>query len=376
MAKDFSYYFAQLRRIEEHREEKAEKEIRKLYKELLTDTKHFIAHEYEQLAENGELTYELLRSKGQDARFLMEVEQRLNDLSPKVSQEIRSVVEEMYELAYQTLYQAVNYLEDDELKEFFKTPAKPTADAVKAVVDNPIAGLTLNDTLEKNRKNIIWDIKREIGIGLTQGDRYETMAKRISKSLDSDYKKAIRIVRTETGRVREKAHLESAKEINQALENGTTDKRLIKTWKSMKDGSVRDQHVKMNGITVGIDEMFILPDGNKTSAPKQSGIAEHDINCRCFAKYDLVSIMAAKAVEPIKTTSEPYFAINGRSFTEEEVREFLEPAMEGLYEEQKVQFMNKVMKGREAERNTFIYNMDKFKYQTTSAPAGKAWYSP
>ena len=62
-------------------------------------------------------------------------------------------------------------------------------------------GLTLKDTLEKHRKDIIYAIKRDIGVGLSNGDRYTTMARRISKNLDGDYKKSIRIVRTEAHRV-------------------------------------------------------------------------------------------------------------------------------------------------------------------------------
>lgn len=292
MAKDFSYYFAQLRRIEEHREQQAEKEIRKLYKELLTDTKQFVAEEYYKLAEDGKLTFEILRSKGQNARFLEEVEQRLNDISPKVSQEIQKAVEDMYELAYTSMVNAVGKASSrEELADALKG-LKVSPDMVQAVVENPIAGLTLKDTLEKNRKNVIWDIKREIGIGLTMGDRYETMAKRIAKSLDGDYKKAVTIARTETGRVQEAGHLHSAKDINEALKGGTTNKRLVKTWKTMKDGRVRDQHSSMNGVTVGIDEDFTLPDGTKTQAPKQSGVASQDINCRCYASYDLQEVIA------------------------------------------------------------------------------------
>lgn len=288
MAKDFSHYFAQLRKTEAHREKKAEKEIRKLYKELLDDTKHFVADEYYKLAQDGKLTYELLRAKGQDARFLSEVEQRLNGLSPKVSKEIRKTVEEMYTLAYEGMVDAVEKAATiDELRDSLRGLKGVSAETVKAHVDNPIAGLTLSDTLEKNRKNIIWDIKREIGIGLTQGDRYETMARRIAKSLDGDYKKAITIVRTEAGRAKEAGHLESAQGINDTLKQGTTKMRMVKTWRTMGDKRVRDTHGSMDGVTVGVDEDFELPSGHKTKAPRQSGIASEDINCRCFAKYDL-----------------------------------------------------------------------------------------
>ena len=43
MAKDLDYYLAQARRIAEHREAGAEKELRKLYKGMLKDLQQFIA---------------------------------------------------------------------------------------------------------------------------------------------------------------------------------------------------------------------------------------------------------------------------------------------------------------------------------------------
>ena len=288
MAKDFSYYFSQLRKTEKHREHEAEKEIRRLYKGLLNDTKKFVAEEYYQLAQDGKLTYEILRANGENARFLAEVEQQLNDLSPKVSQEIQQTVEEMYTLAYNGMVDAVQSAKTSaELRESLKGLTGVTPEMVKAHVENPIAGLTLSDTLEKNRKEIIWDIKREIGVGLTNGDRYETMARRIAKKLDGDYQKAARIVRTEAARAREAGHLASALEIDDTLKQGVSGMRLCKTWKTMKDGRVRDQHGSMEGVTVWADEDFTLPDGHKTPAPKQSGIASQDLNCRCTVKYDL-----------------------------------------------------------------------------------------
>lgn len=288
MAKDFSYYFAQLRKTENHRAKEAEKEIRKLYKDLLRDTQQFIAEEYVKFAQDGKLTYEILRANTENARFLEEVERRLNGISPEVSSAITRTVEDMYTVAYDGMVKAVQKSSTtEELRAALQGLQGVTAETIKAAIENPVAGLTLSDTLEKNRKNIIWDIKRQIGVGLTMGDRYDTMARRIAKSLDGDYKKAVRIVRTETGRVREAGHLESAREINDTLKQGVTNMRMVKTWKTMKDGSVRDTHSAMDGVTVPMDDDFTLPSGVKTPAPKQSGVAAEDINCRCFVKYSL-----------------------------------------------------------------------------------------
>lgn len=282
MARDYEYYFAQLRRIEDHREEKAVKEIRKIYKEILKETKHFIAEEYYNLAEDGKLTFEILRSKGQDVRFLQEVENRLGDVSLDVSKEIRQTVEEMYQLAYDGIRDAVQKGSDTSF--FFEGIDSSTAQTMRATVDNTIMEIAL----EKNHKDIVWDIKREVARSLMVGDRFEAMAHRIADNLNRSYKKAVLITRTEVGRVREAGHLASAKDLNETLKQGSSGMQMVKKWKSMRDGRVRDQHVSMHNKVVQMDEAFELPDGVKTQAPKQSGAARHDCNCRCTCLFPLM----------------------------------------------------------------------------------------
>lgn len=64
--------------------------------------------------------------------------------------------------------------------------------------------------------------------------------------------------------------------------------QMVKKWKSMQDGRVRDLHAEMNGTVVLMGEMFELPDGIETEAPKQSGAPHHDCNCRCTCLYPLM----------------------------------------------------------------------------------------
>ncbi len=276
MAKDFAYYFAQLRRIEEHREASAEKEIRKLYRRTIKDLRHFLADEYAALAQDGKLSFDILRARTMDARFLEEVERQLGGLSPAVTREIHALVDETQRLAF----------------EGFKLCAEkgagltsPTAEKVQHTVDNALMDMAL----EKNHKENIWNIKRELVTMLTSGDRYETMARRMASVLDGGYKKAILIARTESTRVRESAHLDAAKELNDAIEQGESGLRFVKQWKTMRDGAVRDQHSPMNNKVVLMDEDFVMPDGTRMPAPGQCMVARQVCNCRCFVTYKLMT---------------------------------------------------------------------------------------
>jgi len=292
---DLDRLLVQIRRIEEHREKGAEAEIRRTYQALLQELRHYLADEYTRYAEDDQLTYEILQRHGAYAKFLEEVEQKINDISPEVRRTIRSTVEQTYEYTYNGMVESV--------KKVVSAPALAkglkacTPDVIRRAVENPVSKLTLNDRLEKHRKEIIYDIKQNITVGLMNGDRYTTMANRIKQSVDGDYRKAIRIARTETHRVREAGNIDAAMSVDEELKTGESGMRMVKIWRTMKDERVRPakargrnrkyDHRKMEGVTVLADEDFTLPSGAKTAAPGQSGVAGEDINCRCYLSYGL-----------------------------------------------------------------------------------------
>lgn len=320
MAKDLEYYLAQARRIEAHRDASFEKEIKKLYTDLLRDLRATLSDAYTKWGTDDQLTFADLQKVGYDARFLQEIQQRVDVATKMQAARLKTTVKEAYELSYKSMVEGVEKAAGNatELKKLFKGSLAITPEQIKAVVNNPIAGLTLNDRLEKNRKDIIYNIKQTVGVGLMNGDRYTTMAKRIAENLDGDYKKAIRIVRTEAHRVRETGHVDAAHGIDTVLQNNS-EFRMVKTWKTMKDERVRPQqwrrtkkgakksmgkganHIKMDGQTVLADEPFDLGGGVTADAPGQSGVAEHDINCRCYVSYEMMN-------------DAEYFAKTGKNF--------------------------------------------------------------
>lgn len=297
----------QVRRIAEHRQLGAEKQIRAAYKRTLNDLKKFIGYEFAQYAEDGKLTYDILAKKQSTARFLEEVQQNIDGLSPETQAEILQCVSDIYGLSYEGMTNAA-----------LKTAPKAAADALQGLsfvqptqvisgVNNELINkITLNDVLEKNRRNVIYDLKQAVTIGITNGETVDMMSRRVSGVLDGDYKKAVRVVRTEAHRVREMGLSDSAKSFDEELQKTNTGLRMVKIWRTMKDERVRPNrryktkkgwrtsvgsganHQKMEGQTVLAPDMFELTDGHKTVAPGQSGIAAQDINCRCFVQYKLV----------------------------------------------------------------------------------------
>ena len=201
-----------VRRIEEHREENAVKELQKVYKKLLKDLRKVLGNIYADYADpkTGKLTYADLHRQGLDARLLEEVAAHVNSVSVEEARIIRETVEQTYANSYSGMVQAVEQAVDrEDLHEAFAAVDAVKPEVIRAAVNNPVHGLTLSDQLEKNRADIVWGIKQTVGVGLSEGDNYTTMAKRIQKELigpdgsGGSYSKAVRIARTEAHRVME-----------------------------------------------------------------------------------------------------------------------------------------------------------------------------
>ena len=134
-----------------------------------------------------------------------------------------------------------------------------------------------------------------------------TMARRIQKYVDQDYRKSVLIARTEAHRVREAGFNDSATNIEDKLVEHDSEYRLVKTWRTMQDGAVRHtnlaNHRDMDDVSVLQDEDFELTSGARAPCPGMSGIAAEDCNCRCYVERELM-------------TDEEYFAKTGKHFRE------------------------------------------------------------
>ena len=243
------------------------------------------------------------------AIFLQEIVANVDSISPKVKQELLDLVDKTYEKSYKGIANAIKNADDTKsLLSGTKTLVRP--EVLKQAVKNNIEKLTLPAVMDKHRAEIIADIQQTLNVGLMNGDRYETMAKRIEERLGVSYSKASNIARTESHRNIESGMLDGAKETSKALE----DSNLIyaATWKTMKDQRVRPQqryktktgwktsrsknganHQKMHGVTIRVGEKFTLetsPYLVEAECPGMSGTARNDCRCRCYLSYSLMTV--------------------------------------------------------------------------------------
>lgn len=85
----------------------------------------------------------------------------------------------------------------------------------------------------------------------------------------------MRIAETESHRDTNEAAYETAKEA------GATEK----VWHTMGDDRVRDTHEYLDGVSAPISGEFYNYYGQSALFPGQWGIAEEDVNCRCWVTY-------------------------------------------------------------------------------------------
>lgn len=57
---------------------------------------------------------------------------------------------------------------------------------------------------------------------------------------------------------------------------------LRKTWYTMLDDKVRDSHRYLEGMTVGLDDLFYTDDGDVAMFPGDFADPANNVNCRCF----------------------------------------------------------------------------------------------
>lgn len=292
----------EIRRIQEHRTVLTEKKIRKIYKSLVKDLNAFLGEYYVKYAnEEGALTVAILQEKAKLAKFLEEIADNVNFFTPRVHREIAQLVDQTYKACYEGMNKAVKkaYSLDG------LTDVRP--EVMKRTIENNIEKLTLPALLEKHRKEIVYDIKQTLAIGLMNGERYETMARKITERVDVSYSKAMNITRTETHRNTEGGFNDCAQEIAKNLEG--SDLVYIKIYRNVGDERVRPQrryktksgwktsisrnganHMNIDGQTRKVTEPFKYSDGHKFMTPGSIELpAAHCCQCRCFVEYDLIT---------------------------------------------------------------------------------------
>lgn len=99
----------------------------------------------------------------------------------------------------------------------------------------------------------------------------KTFRERVTE--DSSYEEVLRIIDTESHRDYNTGVYEAAEE------SGVP---VMKRWNTMLDDKVRETHQYLEGIEVGLDDLFYSESGASALYPGGFGDPEEDCGCRCY----------------------------------------------------------------------------------------------
>jgi SPP1 gp7 family putative phage head morphogenesis protein len=259
-----------VRKVADKMTAKTEKAVVSAYKAGLDAIRNQLASVYQKYEQNGVLTFAEMAKYNRYSAMLEGMNKTLKDITGASGQEIKKLSANVYQESYYRTAYAIEKTVQTKLSYGLLNPK-----VIQAAVENPIAGLTLSESLKANRASIITSIKSNIIQGLMQGESYKTMADRVKTVLDNDAAKAMRIVRTEAGRAKSAGTLAS---MEHGADRGV---KMKKMWVATQDERTRDTHAELDGQTVDMDEDFESTSGSTGPAPRMFGDPAEDINCRC-----------------------------------------------------------------------------------------------
>lgn len=132
----------------------------------------------------------------------------------------------------------------------------------------------------KDKTQIITTLRRQLLQGLLQGESISKITKRIQIAAEKKRSDAIRIARTETNRVQNKARLNS---MEYASSKGL---KIKKQWISTMDNRTRHSHRDLDGEQRDLDDNF----SNGCTCPGEGGSASEVINCRCTMTTEFIGL--------------------------------------------------------------------------------------
>lgn len=256
----------ELQRLEKIQDLKMNRELYHIYSDTLKDVKSKLKA---YLEEYEDLPYWKQQQTGRLKQLTDEIVEKLQEVYPQTKTVIENFKQEQFEMGYYGGYYTVEESQQADLPIAFLPD-----DVIRSAVRRPVASKTLSERLYKARNRLANRSQGAITSGILQGHGYAEIASVISSNSEANYRQALRIARTEGGRMRTQARQNSYEE----MEKVGCD--LQKQWLAALDRKTRKSHGHLDGQRVKIDEFFVA-DGFKAIGPRCFGVAGMDINCRC-----------------------------------------------------------------------------------------------
>lgn len=256
----------ELQKLEKTQDLKMNRELYHIYSDTLKDVKSKLKA---YLEEYEDLPYWKQQQTGRLKQLTDEIVEKIQEVYPQTKTVIENFKQEQFETGYYGGYYTVEESQQADLPIAFLPD-----DVIRSAVRRPVASKTLSERLYKARNRLANRSQGAITSGILQGHGYAEIASVISSNSEANYRQALRIARTEGGRMRTQARQKSYEEMEKV------GCELQKQWLAALDRKTRKSHGHLDGQRVKIDEFFVS-DGYKAIGPRCFGVAGMDINCRC-----------------------------------------------------------------------------------------------
>lgn len=143
-----------------------------------------------------------------------------------------------------------------------------------ALANKPIFKKNFSTRLHSNTQVVAQRATQAITDGLVRGEGYAIIAKKLQSLTNMAYNNALRISRTESGRVASITNFQAAKNVkNMGID-------VKKKWVATLDMKTRSDHRQLDGQTLSLPDLFKI-NGYEALHPHEFGAASEDVNCRC-----------------------------------------------------------------------------------------------
>ena len=256
---------------------KADKKTEKRLKSIFEKTLKTLEFEMEDLLNQDKVKFwQLFR-----ASALQDMQNQVNSVLYKNYEEVMNESLSYLQLKQQLSWDEVFYDATQQLNIDFNRVDLNQAYSLANFSEDELAE-RLSENLYSNTEQLAGRVVNRLDNTLLTGVSSQKIAKELipdirdvlQKELNTEYNKAIRIVRTESTRISGTAKQNSMEHIE------TLGIEAKKMWVSSLDNRTRGSHQHLDGQIVGIDEEFEV-NGSTAKAPGGFGVAEEDIHCRC-----------------------------------------------------------------------------------------------
>ncbi|WP_313627476.1 phage head morphogenesis protein [Enterococcus italicus] len=248
-------------------ESNVNKELQALYKELANEVTKEIVSLADQIEKDDKFSKKLQKERLETIRSQMYA--KANQLEGNQKQSLFEFLKHDAGTSYNELFYEFEMTERIPV-----TFAMITDRQIATIINTPVAGRKLSARLKGNSTKMKQNLNRVLTRGFAKGWSTQKMATQIAEIGGANYRRAMTIARTESGRVTSVTRQQSQQH---AKELGIKAK---KKWISTLDGDTRNTHRQLDGQVQEVDDYFKIG-GMKALQPHMFGIAREDCNCRC-----------------------------------------------------------------------------------------------